>query len=168
MMNMPSPSSKIIVIDANIAVWAVVPVVAEIPTLDRLQQWHQQQRHLMAPDLWVAEAVSVIRLLVYKKFISLPEAKQAIDDLFSLEIHSIPLTRHLCQVALSWAARLQHARAYDSLYLALTEQEHAWLWTADKRLVNGARQHGFSNITWIGEDKTAEPYEKAEDKPVTG
>jgi len=164
MMNMPSHFSDILVIDANIAVWAVVPVAADIPTLDRLQQWHQQQRRILAPDLWLAEATSVIRMLVYKKLIALPEAKQAVDDLFHLEIQTIPLTRQLCQTALSWASKLQQARAYDSLYLALTEQEQAWFWTADQRLVNGARQHGFSKISWIGEDETAESNEQQEDE----
>jgi len=152
------------VVDANIAVWAVVPTIAEIPTLDRLQQWHHQRREILAPDLWIAEAVSVIRLLIYRKLISSTEGEQAIDDLFDLEIQAIPVTRHLCHVALSWASKLQHARAYDSLYLALAEQEDAWFWTADKRLVNGARQRGFSQIAWIGEDDTEERVEEHQEE----
>ena len=78
------------------------------------------------------------------------------DSLFDLEIQMRPVTRPLCHAAMAWAAKLQHARAYDSLYLALAEQEHATLWTADKRLVNGARQHGFSHIAWIGENESEE------------
>lgn len=62
-----------------------------------------------------AEAVSVIRLFIYSKLISSAEGAQAIDDLFDLEIQTIPVTRHLGHVALSWASKLQHARAYDSL-----------------------------------------------------
>ena len=42
MTNISSRSSHIIIIDANVAVWAVVPTIAEIETLDRLQQWHQE------------------------------------------------------------------------------------------------------------------------------
>jgi predicted nucleic acid-binding protein len=144
------------VIDANVAVWAVVPVIAEIRTLDLLQHWHQQRHQILAPDLWIAEAVSVIRRLVYMKLLSMAEAQQAIDDLFDLEIQTIPLTRPLCQAALTWASKLQHARVYDSTYLAVTEQEQAHLWTADKRLVNGAKQRGFSHISWIGDAKVEE------------
>lgn len=162
MMNISSRSWQIIVVDANVAVWAVVPTIAEIETLDCLQQWHQQHRQILAPDLWIAEAVSVIRLLVYRKLISSTEGEQAIDDLFDLEIQTIAVTRRLCHAALSWASKLQHARAYDSLYLALAEQENAWLWTADRRLVNGARQHGFSQIAWIGEGETPDPIENSE------
>jgi predicted nucleic acid-binding protein len=66
--------------------------------------------------------------------------------------------------ALSWASKLQHARAYDSGYLALAERENAWLWTADRRLVNGARQHGFSQIAWIGEDENAESIKEDNEK----
>ena len=66
MMKISSHSSPNLVIDANIAVWAVVPVIAQIPTLERLEQWHQQHRQILAPSLWIPEAVSVIRLLVYQ------------------------------------------------------------------------------------------------------
>lgn len=105
MMNRSSLSSQVIVVDANIAVWAVVPTLAEIPTLDRLQQWHHQRREILAPDLWIAEAVSVIRLLISRKLIS-----------------------------------------------------------SDKRLVNGARQRGFSQIAWIGEDDTEERVEEHQEE----
>ena len=155
-MNISSASSEILVVDANIAVWAVLPLVAEIPTLDRLEQWHHQQRRILAPALWIAEAVSVIRLLVYKKLLTAAEGEQAIDDLFALEIETLPLTQPLCQLAFLWASKLQQARAYDSMYLALAEQKNAWLWTADKRLVNGARQRGFLHISWIGADEIAD------------
>ncbi len=166
MMNTPSHSSEVIIVDANIAVWAVVPVVAEIPTLDRLQRWHQRQRRILAPALWIAEAVSAIRLLLYKKLISLTEAEQAVDDLFDLEIRTIPMTRPLCQAALEWASKLQQARAYDSQYLALAERENGWVWTADKRLVNGAKQAGFSKIAWIGEGEPTSPNEQHQAKPA--
>jgi predicted nucleic acid-binding protein len=40
---------------------------------------------------------------------------------------------------------------YDSLYIALAEYHKAELWTADKRLINGAKQHGFTRIYLIGD-----------------
>ncbi len=70
--------------------------------LDRLEQWHQQHRQIYAPDLWIAEALSVVRLLVYRKFISQTEGEQAIDDRFDLEIQAVPVTRSLCHVERSW------------------------------------------------------------------
>lgn len=162
-MNISSHSSQTLVVDANVAVWAVVPVVAQISTIDILEYWHSQSYQIIAPDIWVAKAVSVIRFITYKKLLSPQEGKHAIDDLFALEIQAIPINRLICQAAYSWASKLQHARAYDSLYLALAEAKNAWLWTADKRLVNGARQHGFSQIGLIGEDAAVDFIEKSEE-----
>jgi predicted nucleic acid-binding protein len=139
-----------IVIDANVAAWAVIPNIAVIQTLHRITSWCQQEQYLIAPDLWIAEAGSVIRRCVFSKLISKEEGEQAIDDLFKLGIETIPTTQHLCKTAFSWATKLQHIRLYDSLYLALAEQYDAELWSADKRLVNGAKQHGFARIYWIG------------------
>jgi predicted nucleic acid-binding protein len=53
--------------------------------------------------------------------------------------------------ALRWADRLGHAKAYDAHYLALAEQEGLELWTADRRLSNGAQQAGAHCVHWIGE-----------------
>lgn len=105
MTNTSSLSTPPIIIDANFAVWAVLPVFAEIETLDRLQQWHKQNRRILAPDLFVAEAISVFRFLTYRKLISSEEGEQAIDDFFNLEIQTIPITRSLSHVAMSWASK---------------------------------------------------------------
>ncbi len=140
-----------IIIDANVAAWAVVPNIAVIQTLDYITSWCKQGRNMAAPDLWIAEAASVVRRCVFSNLITEEEGENAIDDLFELGIESIPTTRRLCQKALHWATKLQQSRLYDSLYLALAEQRDADIWTADKRLVNGAKQCGFTRIHWIGE-----------------
>jgi predicted nucleic acid-binding protein len=140
-----------IVVDANVAAWAVLPNIAVIQTLQHFTVWGQQGQRIIALDLWAAEAASVFCLCVFSKKISKEEGQQALIDLFTLAIESIPTTEQLCQAALLWATKLQHARLYDSLYLALAEQHDIELWTADKRLMRGAKQHGFSKIHWIGE-----------------
>ncbi|HSR30541.1 MAG TPA: type II toxin-antitoxin system VapC family toxin [Anaerolineae bacterium] len=58
---------------------------------------------------------------------------------------------HLHERALRWADRLGHSKAYDAHYLALAEQEGIELWTADRRLANGAQQAGAHWVHWIGE-----------------
>ncbi len=143
--------NQIITIDANIAVWAVLPNIAVIQTLQQIKTWHQEERQIIAPDLLIAEASSVIRRCVFMRQITKDEGEQALTDLFLLGIETVPLTLELCKTAVTWASTLQHARLYDSLYLALAEQQQAELWTADKRLINGAKQHGFPRIHWIGE-----------------
>lgn len=156
-----SISQTPIVIDANIAAWAVLPNIAIIQTLQYIKAWHGQERPLLAPDIWIAEAGSVIRRCVFSKLTTKDEGQQAIDDLFALGIHTTPITQPLCQRAFVWASTLQQARLYDSFYLALAEERGAEFWTADKRLVNGAKQQGFAQIHWIGEEEPEKSIEKS-------
>jgi predicted nucleic acid-binding protein len=152
-MSATSRVSADIVIDANLAVLAVLPVPAEVNVLERFLDWRQQGRRIVAPMLWLAEAVSAIRMSVYVQMISLEEGLIAIDDLFALDVETIPLDAQLCRSAFEWAGRLGQGRAYDGFYLALSEQMRAKLWTADRRLVNGAQQAGASWVCWIGESE---------------
>lgn len=117
-----------IVVDANVAAWAVLPNMAVIHALHHFTVWGQQEQRIIAPDLWAAEAASVVRLCVFTKKVTKSEGQQALIDLFTLGIESIPTTEALCQTAFSWAIRLQHARLYDSLYLALAEHHGVDFW----------------------------------------
>ena len=53
--------------------------------------------------------------------------------------------------ALRLAAELGHAKTYDAHYLALAKELRVELWTADRRLANGARTIGIDWVRWIGE-----------------
>jgi predicted nucleic acid-binding protein len=139
------------VIDANVAVWTVLPTVATDNLEGRLTDWHQQDYQLVVPDFWLAEATSVIRQFVYTKTITMAEGNTAIADLFTLGVEIVPLSLELCQSAFAWAARFQQSKVYDTLYVALAEQRHAELWTGDKRLVNRARQLKLDWVRWVGE-----------------
>ncbi|OQW91045.1 MAG: hypothetical protein BWK78_05660, partial [Thiotrichaceae bacterium IS1] len=122
-------------IDANVAVWTVLPTVATENLDGRLTDWHQQGHQLIVPDFWLAEVTSVVRQLVYTKTITMAEGNTAIADLVTLGVEIVPLSLELCQSAFAWAARFQQSKVYDSLYVALAEQRQAELWTGDKRLV---------------------------------
>ena len=152
-MQKTSGLSQSIVIDANVVVWALFPSLTGNIAFDRFMDWHQNNQRLCAPDLWVAEATSGIQRFVYLKMITAEEGKEAIETLFSFSIRTIPLDINLCHKAFEWARRLQQVKIYDSMYLALTEREQAEFWTADKRLVNGAKQKGFEQIHWIQESE---------------
>jgi len=151
-MNIFLMSSVSIVIDANIAVWTVLPSVAEKNVLDLWSDWYGQSKRIVAPDLWMAESVSVIRRLIFNKIILQTEGEEAINDLFALGVEIIFSDKQLCQNAFKWSERLQQSKIYDSLYVALAEQLQAEFWTADRRLVNGAKQVGVEWIHWIGEE----------------
>jgi predicted nucleic acid-binding protein len=126
-------------------------MLAQIDVSARFTHWQQDAVPLYAPMLWVAEAVSAIRGVVYSRVITPDEGREAIDHLFALEVQTLPMTLPLCQSALEWARRLAQGKAYDSCYLALAEELGVEFWTADRRLANGVQQAGVSWAHWIGE-----------------
>jgi len=79
------------------------------------------------------------------------QGRAALEDIFALQVQILPITEAIGRSAFDWAERLNQARAYDALYLALAESLPAELWTADRRLVDRARQIGVTWVRWIGE-----------------
>lgn len=150
MMSYSPPSA--IVVDANVAVRAVLPTDDKSNLLERFAGWYRSRREVFAPDLLLAEAISVIRRGIYERWISESEGQVAVEDLFRLGMEIIPSDRGLCRAALAWAARLEQSKAYDGFYLAVAEQKAAHLWTADERLHNRARELGLSWVRWVEED----------------
>lgn len=146
-------SSRGLVIDASLAVWAVLPSMQDegVDAIGAFAKWHTEGRRLVAPTLWSAEATSSIRRAVYLKAISEQKGHEAIGKIFALSIETSPADELLCKAALSWATRLQQVRAYDAFYLALAERLQVEFWTADRRLANAAQQLGVNWVHWIGE-----------------
>lgn len=139
-MTSSSGASTPIVVDANLALAAVLPLPTSSRALDALDAWADEDRPLLAPDLWTAEAVSGIRRLVFGGEISPEAAERGIGDLFEIGIDTVPLDAELYRDALLWSDRLTQSKAYDSFYLALAERRRAELWTADRHLVRRCHQ----------------------------
>jgi predicted nucleic acid-binding protein len=135
-----------IVVDANLAVWAVVPVAAAVDAIELFANWRRQGSRLVAPTLWLAECVSAIRRSAHAGAISVEEGRVALEDLLALGVETLPVGGREARAALNWAERLGQAQAYDGFYLALAEELGAEFWTADRRLANGAKQVG---VTWV-------------------
>lgn len=140
------------VIDASLVVWAVLPVVAGkgVDVTKRLEEWHRADERLVAPMLWMAECTSAVSSATHAGIISEEEGIRALGDIVGLEVEMAAIDEVMCKAAFGWARRLGHARAYDGFYLALAEQLGVGLWTADRRLVNGARQVGVEWVRWVG------------------
>ncbi|MBI4507751.1 MAG: type II toxin-antitoxin system VapC family toxin [Chloroflexi bacterium] len=141
-MNVTSPTSATIVVDASLAVSAVLPTTADGAAIERFTRWREEGLRLVAPMLWLAECVSATRRSVYAAAITADEGRAALEDLWNLEVEALPMTPQDCRAAFAWAERLGQARAYDGFYLALAESLSATLWTADERLANATRQVG--------------------------
>jgi predicted nucleic acid-binding protein len=137
--------------DANVAVWAVIPTPPPLDPSPLFERWLQDNVHLVAPTLWLAEGVSAIRQHVHTRQLTAAQGRRALDDLLSIDIELVSLSDALCRSAFEWALRLEQSRAYDAFYLAVAEAQQVELWTADRRLANGARQIGALWVHWIGE-----------------
>jgi predicted nucleic acid-binding protein len=148
--------SSIRVIDSNVAVWTVVPLVAGLDVTGRVARWQGEGVRLVAPMLWLSECVSAIRGGVYAGVITEEEGRDALDDLFALEVEMVPMNPQHCRSAFEWATRLGQARAYDGFFLTLAEELGAEFWTADRRLVRRAHQVGVAWAHWIGDSEAEE------------
>jgi predicted nucleic acid-binding protein len=140
-----------IVIDANIAVRAILPIEGKSDVLEHLVAWHQSRSKIFAPELVIAETVSVIRRGIFNQWITEEEGQVAVKDLYRLGVEIVPSDAGICQAALAWAGRLGQSKAYDGFYLAVAERKGAELWTADEKLVNHGKQLNLSWIRWIDE-----------------
>lgn len=150
-MTSSSPMPSAVVVDANVAVRAVLPTEEKPAILERFASWHQSRNKICAPDILLPEAVSVIRRGIFDRWITEAEGQDAVEDVFRLGVEVVPSDAGLCQSALAWAARLGQSKAYDGFYLAVAERKEAELWTADEKLRNRARQLGVSWVRWIEE-----------------
>jgi predicted nucleic acid-binding protein len=149
MSSAPAPSA--VVVDASTTIRAILPLSKGDPdALDRFITWNQAQVEIYAPEIWLAEVVSVIRQAVYNKWITDDEGRLAVEDVFRLGVEVLPSDVGLCQTALTWASRLGQSKAYDGFYLALAERLSAELWTADEKMSNRAGQLGADWVKWTG------------------
>jgi len=140
-----------IVIDANVAIRAILPIEGKSDVLELLISWHRSHSKIFAPDILIAETVSVIRRGIFDRWITEEEGQLAVEDLFRLGVDIIPSDAGICQAALAWADKLGQSKAYDGFYLAVAERQRAELWTADEKLVNRGKQLSLSWIQWIDE-----------------
>lgn len=141
-----SSSSSPVVVDANIAVWMLVPTAETDTVIPYFSDWQQTLRPLYAPALWLPECTSVIRRYIHAGKLPTHSGNEALSSLFALEVQIVEADESQCQNALEWAGRLDQTKACDGFYLALAEKLNAEFFTADRHLVNSARQAG---IDWV-------------------
>jgi predicted nucleic acid-binding protein len=113
--------------------------------------WKQDGIELLAPTLLEYEVGAALRKVVVADLLTTNLAAEAMRWIAALNIQCLPPTLELHERALHWSDRLGYSKTYDAHYLALAEPRQTALWTADKRLANGARQAGATWVHWIGE-----------------
>jgi predicted nucleic acid-binding protein len=143
-----------VVLDANLVVALFLPLPYSAQARDQLAAWDRQGLELLAPTLFEYEVNSSLHRAAAIGLIPHDEARMAMQEAQNLAIHCISPNPILHERAMHWAEQLNHHKSYDAQYVALAEQERADFWTADQRLVNGARRIGAGWVHWIGERMT--------------
>jgi predicted nucleic acid-binding protein len=139
------------VIDANLIAAIVLPLPYSELATQRIMAWKRAGTELFAPVLLEYEIAAILRKAVVARWLTNDLAIEAIGKVLMLNVRCFAPTANLHEQALRWAQRLGHSKAYDAHYLALAEQEGIALWTADRRLANGAQKVGAHWVHWIGE-----------------
>lgn len=137
-----------LVVDANIAVALAVDLPYSPAALNRLRVWLHESAEMYAPLLWEYEVASALRRMTTLGLLSAASAENALTSiLLDLPIERVPPEPRTHQAALRWAERLGHSVVYDAQYMALAERLGAEFWTADRRLMNRARQ--LLHVPWV-------------------
>ena len=141
------PGPRPVVIDANLALYALNPFAAERePVLALFARWRAARRALLAPCLWPLEVASGLRKMASVGMLRPAEAQMLLEVFLTWEVRVLETDDETLRRAYAWAERLGQRVLYDSLYLALAEVQAADFWTADRRLYRRAREAGASFV----------------------
>jgi predicted nucleic acid-binding protein len=140
-----------VTLDANILVALVLPLPFSVRATAKMVEWNRKATELLAPQLFEYEVSSALRKATALGTITDQRAASALSEILALQIRCVPPTWELHERALHWAKRLAQHKTCDAHYLAVAEKEEAYLWTADRRLANAARQAGVVWVHWIGD-----------------
>jgi predicted nucleic acid-binding protein len=145
------PRPPLVVVDANMAVHAVVATRLSDAVSAAWTELQGRQARLCAPRLFAYEVTSAIHLYLADGEMEAEEAKLALETALALAVELVDEDADLCLAAFAWASRLERRAAYDGFYLALADRLGAQLWTADHSLCRCARQHGVPWVHGVGE-----------------
>jgi len=141
-----------VVLDANLVVALLLPLPYSSQVWAHYSSWRQDEAELLAPTLLQYEANAALYRSLTAGWISRHDARTALEEMQALRIHYLAPSPELHIRTWYWADRLNHSKTYDAQYVALAELERADFWTADRRLVNRARQAGAGWVHWIGQN----------------
>jgi predicted nucleic acid-binding protein len=146
-----------IVLDANLVVALLLPLPYSNRVWAHYAGWREDKVELLAPTLLQYEANAAIFRSLAAGWMQQDEARTALEEMQALWIHYLAPSPELHTRAWYWADRLGQSKTYDAQYVALAELERAELWTADRRLANGAHRAGAGWVHWIGANEPDRP-----------
>lgn len=134
------------VIDANIALYCVLPTVFHEQAIELLEDLVRREVDLFVPHLWMVEVTTGVRKTIAAGQLSESSGATALEAALNLPVGVAAEDAGLCLRALDWAARLGQNAAYDALYLALSEVLEADFYTADRKLFQRCEQLGLAGV----------------------
>ncbi len=153
---------KVAVINASLAVKAVLPNPLRDSCRRILKILFQERFELLAPALWAYETTSAVCKAIRLGDLTPDEGRRALAQIQRLGVRLCSPDPGETQDAFEWTLYLKRAAAYDSYYLALAEAQQCDFWTADRRLFNSVSFHHPWVRTVPGHESTAEVTEIAE------
>jgi predicted nucleic acid-binding protein len=139
-----------IVIDANIGVALVCPLLYSRACRDRMEEWLRQGMNLVVPALWDYEIAAALRKQWAHNLLTREAALEGLTHLFGLPIQRVSASPELLAQAMIWAERLGQMTTYDAQYLALSERLGAPFWTADRKLYRRCKEIGVDWVNLVG------------------
>jgi predicted nucleic acid-binding protein len=135
-----------LVIDSSVAIKWFVPEPYSLEARRILDGYRRGNLSFLAPDLIYAEVGNIIWKKQQFQGLAAADAQQILTEFQAVTFMTTASAR-LLDEAYRLAVMYQRT-VYDSLYLALSQQEQCQLVTADERFVNAVRA-SFPNIVWL-------------------
>jgi predicted nucleic acid-binding protein len=142
-------TSKIAVIDASIAIKAILPNPLQGHCRALVQTFADVQP--VAPALWVYETTSAISKAVHFEQLTENEGRRALEQMDALGVQLFVSDLEQNRSAFGWTLELRRGSAYDSFYLVLAQALDCDFWTADKKLFNALTDTQLNWLHWIEE-----------------
>jgi len=130
-------------LDASLLLNWLLPQRSSVAVGDFLETCLTRGEQLVAPPLLFAEVTSVIRRQEHGGALLPQEADAALTGFLALPV-SVVHTGEVYLLALDFARRLGHARAYDVQYLAVARLQDCPVATLDRGLYESARSLGIA------------------------
>jgi predicted nucleic acid-binding protein len=138
-----------VIIDANLAVYAVLPCARHERACKILENFAESDVIICVPHLWYSEVATGIRKSAVMGGISPENAMLALQAILNLPLEKADEDVELYIQAYRWAERLGQLAIYDSVYLALAERRNADFYTADRKLFKRCQEIGVQFVKLV-------------------
>lgn len=161
--NPRTPPPAAVVVDASLVLEAVLPVDLEALALELIIGWRRDRVRICSPAVLVPECLSVLETLRRTERLSPAETKQALADVYALEVECIQPTVKAARAMLRWMEHLPDGHLRAAPYLSLAEEIPAPLWSSDAEITDLAEKLGIAGVHHVSHSPYATTPEGADE-----